>query len=79
MDDYEKLAVDFIQLPPRALPEDWIAVTVSDVADMLAPKLAFGNPGAPLSSAAIRLLSASTTLLATDPWTVLEKRPPRSA
>jgi hypothetical protein len=35
MDDYEKLAVDFIQLPPRALPEDWIAVTVSDVADML--------------------------------------------
>jgi hypothetical protein len=35
MDDLDSLAVDFIQLPPRALPEGWIAVTVSDVAEML--------------------------------------------
>jgi hypothetical protein len=35
MDDHELLAVDFVQLPPRALPEGWIAVTVSDVAEML--------------------------------------------
>jgi hypothetical protein len=35
MDDYEQLAVDFIQLPPRALPKDWVAVTVSEVAEML--------------------------------------------
>jgi hypothetical protein len=35
MDDYELLGVDFIQLPPRALPEGWLAVTVSDVAEML--------------------------------------------
>ena len=35
MDDHELLAVDFVQLPPRALLEGWIAVTVSDVAEML--------------------------------------------
>src|ERR1700680_2458414 len=35
MYDYEALAVDFIKLPPRALPQDWIAVTVADVAEML--------------------------------------------
>src|SRR5580704_2387316 len=35
MGDRDSLAVDFIQLPPRALPEGWIAVTVSDVAKML--------------------------------------------
>jgi hypothetical protein len=34
-DRYEELAVDFIKLPPRALPSDWIAVTVADVAEML--------------------------------------------
>ena len=32
---YEELAVDFIKLPPRALPSDWIAVTDADVAEML--------------------------------------------
>ena len=35
MHDLELLAVDFIQLPPRALPAGWIAVTVSEVAEML--------------------------------------------
>ena len=35
MKDLESLAVDLIQLPPRTLPEDWIAVTVDDVAEML--------------------------------------------
>jgi hypothetical protein len=30
-----EVPVDFIQLPPRALPQDWIAVTVADVAEML--------------------------------------------
>ena len=35
MNDLESLAFDFIQLPPRTLPEDWIAVTVDDVAEML--------------------------------------------
>jgi hypothetical protein len=35
MTDLESLAVDFIQLPPRALPEGWIAVTVDDIAEML--------------------------------------------
>ena len=32
---YEELAVDFIKLPPRALPSDWTAVTAADVAAML--------------------------------------------
>ena len=31
----EELAVDFIKLPPRALPSDWIAVADADVAEML--------------------------------------------
>jgi hypothetical protein len=35
MTDLESLAVDLIQLPPRAFPEGWIAVTVDDVAEML--------------------------------------------
>jgi hypothetical protein len=35
MNDLESLAVDLIQLPPRALPEGWIAVTVDDIAEML--------------------------------------------
>jgi hypothetical protein len=35
MYDYEALTVDFIKLPPRAVPQDWIAVTVADVAEML--------------------------------------------
>ena len=35
MKDLELLAVDLIQLPPRTFPEDWIAVTVDDVAEML--------------------------------------------
>jgi len=35
MSDRELLAVDFIQLPPRALPADWIPVTPADIAEML--------------------------------------------
>jgi hypothetical protein len=30
-----EVAVDLIKLQPRALPQDWIAVTVADVAEML--------------------------------------------
>jgi len=35
MDDHEMLAVDFIQLPQRVLPKEWVAVTVAEVAEML--------------------------------------------
>src|SRR5215467_6719821 len=35
MSDRELLGVDFIQLPPRALPRGWIPVTGADVAEML--------------------------------------------
>src|SRR5258708_6138959 len=34
MKDLESLAVDLIQLPPRTLPEDWIAVTGDDGVQM---------------------------------------------
>jgi hypothetical protein len=77
MNDLESLAVDFIQLPPRALPEDWIAVTVDDVAEMLR-QARVREPWHALSSAAIRLPSASTFRLATDPYTMLERRSQRS-
>src|ERR1700751_1898697 len=34
MYDYESLGVDFIELAPRALPQDWIAITAAEVAEM---------------------------------------------
>ena len=35
MYDYEALATDIIKFPPRAVPQDWKAVTVAEVAEML--------------------------------------------
>src|SRR5262252_10257221 len=35
MYDYESLTAEIIKFPPRAVPQDWKAVTVADVAEML--------------------------------------------
>src|SRR5215469_17702166 len=35
MYDYESLTTEIIKFPPRVVPQDWKAVTVADVAEML--------------------------------------------